>query len=110
MHEYLAAAEVAAANGLHAPAHHHAMHALELGLKAALIADGEPPVRTHNPAGQFGHRFRGRVPDETLRSINRALARYHEMRYPGGSMEVEEIEEALAFARRFLVDRLPALL
>lgn len=103
MHQYLSAAEVDAANALHAPAHHHALHALELGLKAALLSLGTQPARSHNVGGQFGQAFRGEVPAATLRRINQPLQRYDDMRYPGARMpSVDDTEAALAFIGPFL--------
>lgn len=110
MRQYLAAAEVDAANGLHAPAHHHALHALELGLKAALPSLGTQPARSHNVGGQFGQAFRGRIPPATLRRINQLLQRYDDMRYPGTHMpSIEDSEAAVAFAGHFLRDVLQPL-
>lgn len=110
MAEYAAAAELAAANALWGPAHQAMLHALELGLKAAIASTGERPWRNHE-AGQFGDLFRNRVPKEVLRQLNRQLARYHDSRYPGARRPgEEETESALEFVRRFLDETLPPLI
>jgi HEPN domain-containing protein len=93
-----------------APSRFLAIHALELGVKAALAASGDV-TRTHNVGGEFGKRFRSHVPQDTARRINRILAQYDGPRYPDWEPpERAAIESDLKFIEQFLARVLPKLI
>ncbi|HVL48245.1 MAG TPA: HEPN domain-containing protein [Candidatus Thermoplasmatota archaeon] len=103
MRDYLAAAVLAAEDARVAPAHNLAIHALELGLKAAILAAEGALARRHNPGGEFGRLYRDAVDAARLRRVNRILNRYNDGRYPGGDIPLaEEVEADLAFIASFL--------
>ena len=66
--KYLSAALANLEQELYEPAMFNGIHALELGLKAALypiIGD----IKTHNVGGMFGKHFRDEVGDDTCKTM-----------------------------------------
>jgi HEPN domain-containing protein len=109
--EYLQAAEEAHRSGRAAPASFMAVHALELGVKAALARLTGTIPRTHNVGGEFGKHLRGRVAPETTRRLNRLLSDYGEPRYPEWVAPGDaELADDLAFIGEFLRVTLPPLI
>jgi len=80
--EFLGTATAALERGELFPARFNALHALELGVKAALLAKTGRIPRTHNVGGEFARHFRGQVGDALCSEVNRALDAYSASRYP----------------------------
>lgn len=109
--EFIAGARVAAEADHLAPARFNSIHALELGLKAAIIARLGNAPRIHNIGGEFGRLFRPRLGTDILRKINRLLDDYNSPRYP--DWETPEAATVLAdieFIERLLAEDIPALI
>ncbi len=101
--KWLSAALTNLEQGLYEPAMFNGIHALELGLKAALHTIIEGPIKTHNVGGLFGKHFRDKVGDECCRAVNLILARYNLPRYPDQKMvEPKEVAEELKFIKEFI--------
>lgn len=107
--DYLRGAETMLAQGNLAPAYHAALHALELGVKAALASRLASVPRTHNVGGLLGQEFRGELDAATCSRINRLVHVYDGPRYPDWEAPAE-IGEDVAFIADFLRSRLPRLL
>jgi HEPN domain-containing protein len=109
--EYLDLARIGLEAGRLAPARHTALHALELGVKAALAARAGAAPRTHNVGGEFGKHFREIVGQETTRRINKLLQTYDGPRYPDwDAPTTAQMEDDLDFISTFLTATLPKLL
>lgn len=97
-------------DGLYAPARMSMIHALELALKAALMAKTGRPWDTHNVHGPFGQHFRGRIDDKTLARLNRLVQEYGKSRYPDWEAPSEpSMKEDLAFVKLLVEETIPAL-
>ena len=109
--KYLKAASTNLEQGLYEPSMANGIHALELGLKAALHAIIEEPIKTHNIGGLFGKHFRDKVGDGRCRAVNLILTRYNLPRYPDQKMvESEEVERELGFIKEFIENTIPDLI
>lgn len=109
--DFIAGARVAAEAGHLAPARSSSIHALELCLKAAIIARLGNAPRMHNVGGEFGRLFRPRLGIDILRKINRLLDDYNSPRYP--DWETPAAATVLAdiqFIERLLAETIPPLL
>lgn len=100
--------------GRFAPARMSMHQALELGLKAALMAKtgtaGEDWA-THNVHGQFARHFRGRVEDAVLSRVSRLLQEYGKSRYPDWPSPPErEMREDLRLVEELVEETLPRLI
>lgn len=101
--KYLSAASTNLKQGLYEPAMFNGIHALELGLKAALQTIIEMPIKTHNVGGLFGKHFRDKVGDESCKTVNLILTRYNLPRYPDQNMvEPEDVASELEFIKEFI--------
>lgn len=107
--EYLAVASSAARDGRKAAAYHNALHALELGLKAALATRLDEVPRTHNVGGIFAREFRAAVGDDVCSRVNRLVRDYDAPRYPDWQ-PTEGTDDDVAFIASFLKTTLPRLL
>lgn len=112
--QYLRTARRAAEDGLLAPARLSLHQALELAIKAALIArtrtSGEDWA-IHNVHGAFGRHFRGHVPDPDLGRISRLVQEYGRSRYPGWEAPSEpQMQDDLRFVEALLHDIVPRLI
>jgi HEPN domain-containing protein len=100
---YLESAKISLKNELFEPAMFSAIHALELSLKAALLAKTDEPWKTHNIGGQFGKYFREKIDDKTCRKINVIISKYNLPRYLSEkALNPEEVEEDIAFIEEFI--------
>lgn len=106
--EYLAVATAAAADGRQAASYHNALHALELGIKAALATKLDEVPRTHNVGGIFAREFRTTVGDETCSRINSLVRDYDAPRYPDWEAP-DTLDDDLRFIATFLTKTLPKL-
>lgn len=111
--EFLASAARDVDEGRLAPARMSMLQALELGLKAALIArsgtQGDAWA-THNVHGPFARLFRGRVDDAVLTRVSRLVQEYGRSRYPDWAKpEEKEMRDDLAFVTTLVQETLPRL-
>ncbi|MBN1280272.1 MAG: HEPN domain-containing protein [Candidatus Thermoplasmatota archaeon] len=108
---YLQSAQLSLENGLYEPAMFTAIHALELGLKAALLTHTTDAWRTHNIGGYFAKLFRIKVGDATCRRITVILSQYNLPRYPSEAvLDPQQVEQDIQFIAEVLEQHLPALL
>lgn len=111
--DFLRSASRDVADGLYAPARFSMLQALELALKAALMAKTRTTGEewgTHNVHGPFGRHFRGTVPDDDLSRLNRLIQEYGKSRYPDWAMPSKKsIEDDLAFIERIVLETVPRL-
>lgn len=112
--EYLRSAARDVEEGLFAPARLSLQQALELGLKAALMArtgtTGEDWTK-HNVHGASGKHFRGHVEDAALARISRLVQEYGKSRNPGGETPTQaQTRDDLAFIQQVLHETNPRLL
>lgn len=105
--EYLAAAEASLQVGAVAPAYHNALHALELGVKAALATRLAEVPQTHNVAGLFGREFRDPLGADTCSRISVLLHQYDAPRYPDWDMP-EDAEGDIAFIADLVRHTIPS--
>ncbi|MDG6220139.1 MAG: HEPN domain-containing protein [Candidatus Thermoplasmatota archaeon] len=88
----------------------NAIHALELGIKAALFRKMSGVLLIHNVGGLFGREFRETIGNDVCKEINQILSLYNFPRYPGmAAVEREEVEKILLFIEEFLENTLPSL-
>lgn len=107
--EYAAVARAALTAGHDSGAYHNALHALELGLKAALLLRLPEVPRTHNVGGIFALHFRDIVGADTCSRINRLVRDYDLPRYPDWEPHAQVAQE-VAFILDFLETSLPRIL
>lgn len=108
--EFLRSARRDVQDGLLAPARLSMLQALELALKAALIAKTRRPWETHNVHGPFGQHFRGRVDERALARVNRLVQEYGKSRYPDWEAPSEKaMREDLEFVARMVEEIVPSL-
>ena len=112
--DFLRSARRDVEDGLFAPARMSLHQALELGLKAALMAKtgttGEDWA-THNVHGQFGRHFRDTAGDKVVARVSRLLQEYGKSRYPDWPVPSErEMRDDLRFVAELLEDTLPRLI
>jgi len=108
--DFLRSAERDVRDGLYAPARLSLLHALELGLKAALLAKTGRPWGTHVVHGPFGQHFRGRIDERTLGRLNRLVQEYGRSRYPDWEAPTEAtMNDDLTFVRSMVEETIPAL-
>lgn len=111
--DFLRSARRDVSEGLFAPARMSMLQALELGLKAALMAKtrkGSHEWATHNVHGPFGRHFRGVVDDGVITRINRLVQEYGKSRYPDWPHPAEEeMREDLRFVSEMVEELLPRL-
>ena len=74
---YLKAAHICLSKGLHEHAMANGIHALELGMKAALTSEGKSTVKTHYVGGLFGKHFIARIGAEKCGKVNSILSKYN---------------------------------
>lgn len=100
--KYLSAALANLEQELYEPAMSNGIHALELGLKAALYTImGD--IKTHNVGGPFGKHFRDKIGDDICRKVNQILIHYNLPRYPGQEMvEPDDVERELKFIKELI--------
>ena len=85
------------------PALFNAIHALELGVKAALLTKGDNNLILHQVGGLFGREFRDIVGNEVCREINDILSKYNLPRYPGAEeITKEDAESTVDFVQEFI--------
>lgn len=95
---------------LYEPAMANGIHALELGLKAALHTVIKEPIKTHNVGGLFGKHFRNRVGDENCKLLNIILTKYNLPRYPDQEMiDPEDVAKDIGFIKEFIENTIPKL-
>ena len=108
---YLEASLELIKDDLHEPALFNAIHALELGIKSALLTKIDNSLILHQVGGLFGREFRDRVGNEVCRRINDILSMYNLPRYPGTEPVLkDEAESAIEFIEEFILDILPAII
>lgn len=111
--EFLRSATRSVDDGLFAPARLSLHQALELALKAALMARTRTTSEawtSHNVHGAFGRHFRGHVPDAELGRVSRLVQEYGKSRYPGWDAPSEkEMRDDLAFVGTLLHETIPRL-
>jgi HEPN domain-containing protein len=92
-------------NELFEPALFNAIHALELGVKAALLTKVDNNLILHQVGGLFGREFRDTVGNEVCREINDILSKYNLPRYPGTEeITKEDAESTVGFVQEFIED------
>lgn len=107
---FLASAERDVEAGNFAPARLTLLHALELSLKAALVARTGQPWDTHNVHGPFGQHFRDAVPATTPARVNKLVQEYGKSRYPDWEEpSAREMQADLAFVEQVVGHIVPAL-
>lgn len=107
--KYLQAAEDSARANNAPPAYHNALHALELGVKAALATRLTAVPETHNVGGLFGREFRASVGVELCSRVSSLLHDYDGPRYP--EWDVPDGWTAdITFVSDFLRATLPSLI
>ena len=93
------------------PALFNVIHALELGVKAALITRIDNTLILHQVGGLFGREFRDTVGNEVCREINNILSKYNLPRYPGEEeVTKEEIKSTIEFVGYFINEILPDII
>ena len=109
--DFLASAQRDAEEGRFAPARFNLLPALELALKAALIArTGSTTWSTHNVHGPFGQHFRGRMDAGTLAKVNLLIQEYGRSRYTDWEEPShDEMSEDVAFVARMIEETIPHL-
>ena len=108
---YLAASNELLEEGLYEPALFNAIHALELGVKAALLTKVDNNLILHQVGGLFGREFRDVVGNDVCRKMNNILSMYNLPRYPGTEeITREETETALNFVQEFIENILPTII
>ena len=107
--DHLRGAETMLADHNLAPAYHAAIHALELGVKAALATRLARVPRTHNVGGLLGQEFLDDLGPQTCSRINQLVHEYDAPRYPDWDAPAD-VHADVAFIAEFLRIRLPALL
>ena len=108
---YLTASNELLEEGLYEPALFNAIHALELGVKAALLTKIDNNLILHQVGGLFGREFRDVVGNDVCRKLNNILSMYNLPRYPGTEeITREETEKALNFVRDFIENILPSII
>lgn len=107
--EYVEGARAAYDRGALAPARFLCIHALELGLKAALAKRIGTVPQTHNVGGLFGREFGGVVGAALARRLNQLLEDYNGPRYPDWEPP-RDIHGDIEFVTSFLLQTLPPLL
>lgn len=111
--DYLESAKRDVVEGRLAPARLSMHQALELALKAGLMAKTRKPGQewsTHNVHGSFAKHFRGLVPDATLTRINRLVQEYGRSRYPGWPTPAEdEMKADVDFVATLVEETIPRL-
>jgi HEPN domain-containing protein len=108
---YLAASNELLEEDLYEPALFNAIHALELGVKAALLTKVDNNLILHQVGGLFGREFRDVVGNDVCRNLNTILSMYNLPRYPGtDKITREETEKALNFVRDFIENILPTII
>ena len=108
---YLAASNELLEEDLYEPALFNAIHALELGVKAALLTKVDNNLILHQVGGLFGREFRDVVGNDVCRKMNNILSMYNLPRYPGTEeITREETETALNFVRDFIENILPTII
>ena len=111
--EFLRSARRDVRDGLYAPARFSMLQALELALKAALMARTRTASEswvTHNVHGPFGRHFRGAVPEPDLARVSRLIQEYGKSRYPDwAAPSAARLEDDLAFIARVVKETVPRL-
>lgn len=108
---YLESAKISLKKELIEPAMFSAIHALELGLKSALLTKTDEAWRTHNIGGQFGKYFKDEIGDKTCRRINVIMSKYNLPRYPSEkALDPHEVEKDISFIEDFIENQIRALL
>ena len=81
----------------------NAIHALELGVKAALLTKVDNNLILHQVGGLFGREFRDTVGNEVCREINDILSKYNLPQYPGTEeITKEDAESTVDFVQKFI--------
>ena len=89
----------------------NAIHALELGVKAALLTKIDNNLILHQVGGLFGREFRKTVGNDVCKEINTILSRYNLPRYPGDDkISDEEVNSAVTFVKHFIDEVLPDII
>lgn len=108
---YLAASNELLEEDLYEPALFNAIHALELGVKAALLTKVDNNLLLHQVGGLFGREFRDVVGNDVCRKMNNILSMYNLPRYPGTEeITREETETTLNFVQDFIENILPTII
>jgi len=84
------------------PAAYDALHAMELASKACLVQKTGGEYKVHNIAGEFGKHYREKIGREICEELNKKLAKYSIIRYPGTKVTKKEAQEILRFAQEFI--------
>ena len=110
--DFLASAQRDVEEGRLAPARFNLLHALELALKAALIAKtGSATWPTHNVHGPFGQHFRGRMAPATLAKVNLLVQEYGRSRYPDWKEpDHAEMRSDVSFIAQVIEETIPGLI
>lgn len=108
---YLESAKISLKNELIEPAMFNAIHALELSLKAALLAKTDEVWKTHNIGGQFGRYFKEEIGEKICRRINVILTKYNLPRYPSEkALDPEEVEKDIKFIEEFIENQVVTII
>lgn len=108
---YLKAALELLDDRLFEPALFNAIHALELGVKAALLTRIENNLILHQVGGLFGREFHDTLGNEICKEINTVLSKYNLPRYPGeDEVNEDDVKTTIDFVERFIQDILPGLI
>lgn len=108
---YLKAAVELLDEELYEPALFNAIHALELGVKAALLTKVDNNLILHQVGGLFGREFRDAVGNEVCREVNNILSKYNLPRYPGTEeITREDAENTVNFLQNFIENILPTII
>jgi len=93
------------------PALFNVIHALELGVKAALLTRIKNNLILHQVGGLFGREFRDTLGNDICKEINTILSKYNLPRYPGDDEVIEDDVKAITdFVEKFIQDILPDLI
>ena len=93
------------------PALFNAIHALELGVKAALLTRIENNLILHQVGGLFGREFRDTLGNDVCKEINTILSKYNLPRYPGeDEIDQDDVKVIIDFVEKFIEEILPDLI
>ena len=93
------------------PALFNTIHALELGVKAALLTKIDNNLILHQVGGLFGREFRDNLGNEICKEINNILSMYNLPRYPGEEeVSSEEVKSTIKFVEHFINVILPEII
>ncbi len=108
---YMTAAMELLEEELYEPALFNAIHALELGVKSAILTKVDNNLILHQVGGLFGREFRDVVGNEVCKEVNNILSMYNLPRYPGmEEIAKEDAKNTLHFVQNFIQNILPPII